>query len=297
MSRRWLWQGTRVALLLLAALGGLALGLWWRGHQQPRPAAQAVIAFLDVGDGDCTLIRTVSGATILLDTGSAETAPAVVRALHRFHVRTLDLLVVASPDAKSLGGVPAVLDAFPTRAAWVTGAQSGGAARVAALEAIGRHRVPARTVYAGDHLQIGAATFWAALWPPATGPRAHLDSVVYELNFGATRFVFAGPARAEEEAFLISARGEAMGCDDGSCTDLVLQAAAGGADGTASDELLTQAAPALVVVSCSAQNPPAPGVLHRLGASGAALWRTDTQGTVIVLTDGREAPTVTAARL
>lgn len=287
----------RAAGLACLALAAAALGVLVRRHQQPPPVREAVIAFLDVGNGDSTLIRTVNGTTILLDAGRAETAQSVVHDLHRLHVRTVDLLVLASPNSGSVGGVPAVLDAFPARAVWSNGTQGGGAAWRAALEAIGQHRVPLQTKYAGDHIQIGAATFWAAVWPPAQGPRAHQDSLVYQLDFGTTRVLFAGASRPEGEAFLTANRGAGLGCDDGTCTDLVLQAAAGGAEGGTSAELLRQAAPNVAVVSCGAGSPPAPGVLHRLQAAGAALWRTDTQGTVLVLTDGRSAPTVTAAHL
>ncbi len=288
---------TRAAGLVCLALAALAVGILVRRHQQPRPAPQALAAFLDVGDGDCTVVRTVDGTTILLDAGRAETAQSVVHDLHRLHVRTIDLLVLASPNARSVGGVPAVLDAFPVRAVWSTGVPSGGEAWRAALEAVGRHRIPLQTKYAGDHIQIGGATFWAAVWPPAQGPRAHRDSVVYQLDFGTTRMLFAGASGPQGEAFLTAGRGETLGCDSGACTDLVLQATAGGAEGGTGAELLRQAAPAVVVASCGAGSPPAPGVLHRLQAAGAALWRTDTQGTVLVSTDGRSAPTVTAMHL
>lgn len=297
MSRVALWNLTRAAGLICLALAALMLGLVVRRGQQPRPAPRALAAFLDVGQGDCTLIRTVDGTTILLDAGPVEAAQTVVHDLHRLHVRTIDLLVMASPEARSVGGVPAVLTAFPTRAVWSVGAQGGGEAWRAALEAVGQHRVPLQTKYAGDHIQIGAATFLAAVWPPAQGARAHRDNLMYQLDFGTTRMLFAGAARPDGEAFLVANKGDKLGCDDGSCTDLVLQATAGGADGGTSAELLRQAAPTVVVASCAAPSPPAPPVLHRLGAAGAALWRTDTQGTVLILTDGRSAPTVTAAHL
>ncbi len=297
MSRTAWWSLTRGVGLVCLALAALALGLLARRHQQPHPVPQALAAFLDVGSGDCTLIRTIDGTTILLDAGSAETAKNVVHDLHRLHVRTVDLLVLASPEARSIGGVPAVLAAFPVRAVWSTGAEGGSQAWQEALEAVGQHRVPLQTKYAGDHIQIGKATFWAAVWPPAQGARAHRDNLVYQLDFGTTRILFAGASRPEGEAFLVANRGAALGCDDGSCTDLVLQATAGGAEGGTNAELLRQAAPSVVVASCGAGSPPAPGVLHRLGAAGAALWRTDTQGTVLVTTDGRSAPTVTSAHL
>ena len=196
-----------------------------------------------------------------------------------------------------MGGVPAVLNAFPTRAIWDNAATGNNDARANALKAIRQQHILPRIAHAGDNIQMGSATFWTAVWPPSHGPRARLDSVVYRLDFGATRIVFEGASRPDGEQYLIADKGNTLGCDDGGCTDLIWQAADGGAEGGTTPEMLRLAAPAVLVVSCSAQKPPAPGVLRHVQASGAALWRTDTQGTVIVLTDGHGTPTVTSAHL
>ena len=59
-----------------AGPGGAAAGRLDARASPAAPAApQTFVAYLDVGDGDCTLIRTVSGETILLDTGSAAGGP------------------------------------------------------------------------------------------------------------------------------------------------------------------------------------------------------------------------------
>lgn len=297
MNRRLLLRLTRASLLICLALLGILLGIFMHRRQQPRPSPQALVAFLDVGDGDCTLIRTIDGTTILLDAGRAGSASIVVHDLQRFGVRKIDLLALASSDPKSLGGVPAILNAFPTVAVWDNAATGNNEARRSALEAIRRRHIPSRTVQAGDNIQIGGATFWTAVWPPAHDPRNRLDSIVYRLNFGETRFLFEGPSRPDGEQYLMAAKGDTLGCDDGGCTDLILQAPAGGADGGTTPELLRMAAPSVIVVSCSAQKPPSPGVLRHVQASGAALWRTDTQGTVVVLTDGRGTPTLVSVRL
>jgi competence protein ComEC len=48
--------------------------------------------------------------------------------------------------------------------------------------------------------------------------------------------------------------------------------------------------PRLAIVSVGANNygHPAPEVLDRLGAHRASIWRTDREGTISVVTDGRQ---------
>lgn len=297
MNRALLGRLCIVALLALLALGSALLGVLLRGRRHPRPAPQAVVAYLDVGDGDCALIRDPNGTTVLLDAGGAAAAPHMVNVLRRFHVRTVDLLVLTASGEGSLGGVPALLAAFPVHQVWDSAGESRSEARRAALEAIRRRHVPSKIVHAGDNLQIGAAMLWKVLWPPEHGPASRRDALLLEMDYGLTRFVFAGTASAAAEGGLVTDQGDDLGCTT-QCSDLVLEVPRGGAGDGTSAELLRSAAPTVAVISGSgALGQPAGGTLHRLQAAGAEVRRTDTMGTVIVLSDGRTAPVVTAEHL
>ena len=118
------------------------------------------------------------------------------------------------------------------------------------------------------------------------------------MDYGATRFLFAGAASAQDGR-RPGRRGRTRPwAATQACSDLVLQVPRSGAERVRSPELLRSAAPSVAVISAAAQRTrPAPVTLHRLQAAGAEIRRTDTLGTIIVLTDGRSAPTVTAERL
>ena len=77
---------------------------------------------------------------------------------------------------------------------------------------------------------------------------------------------------------------------------MILQTAAR-AEGSPSPEMLRRATPAVAVISCGPGSPPTQETLHRLRAAGAAVWQTDTQGTVTVTANGRVPPAVTAAHM
>ena len=294
--RRLLWNLYGALFLTVLFLAAMLLGTWWRARRTAPPAPQAYVAFLDVGDGDCAMVRTVEGQTILLDAGSAEAGPQVVRSLKALHVQKIDLLVLASPNERSVGGVPAVLAAFPVSQAWDNTVADGGAAQVAALEAMRRQHTDCQIVHAGKKIQIGDAMFWSVLWPQEHGPSARRDALICRMDFGATRFVFAGAASGEGAGALVAEDDDGPGCDT-QCSDLVLQIPEGGDAAGASPEMLRRVAPSVAVISCGALTPPAPLALHRLQAAGAEVRETDTMGTIIVATDGRGAPTIAAIRL
>lgn len=291
-----LWRSSAFLLLIVLALVGTLLGTAWRRSHPRRDTPQLVVTFLDVGDGDCTLIQSPEGRTVLVDTGSAEAAPAVAALLRQRNVQTIDLLLLTSPEAASVGGIPALLGSgVHVSQVWDEPVADTGEARRAALEAIRRHHIPSSVTSAGDTIQIGARLFVSALWPPETGDASRRDPLLCRINYGSTAFLLEAPATSQSERDLISQAGPQIECV-GACTDLVLQAATH-AEGSPSPELLRRATPAIVILSCGADNPPDQATLHDLQAAGAAVWRTDTQGTITVTAGGRVSPSITAAHL
>ena len=292
----FLGRGSVFLLLVMLALVGTLLGTAWRRSHPGQEAAALTVTFLDVGDGDCTLVQSPEGRTILVDTGPAAAAPAVAALLRRRGVKTIDLLLLASPDDGSIGGVPALLGSgIPVTQVWDNAVADTGEARRAALEAVRRRHLPSSIAGAGDNLQIGGRLFLSALWPPDRGAASRRDPLLCRIDYGSTAFLLEAPTTAQAERDVISQAGSRIECED-ACTDLVLQAAPHAA-GSPLPELLRRSAPSLVVWSCGPDNPPDEATLHRLQAAGAAVWRTDTQGTITVTTGGRVSPAVTASRL
>ena len=63
-----LWRGSVFLLLVVLALVGLLIGTAWRRSHPGREAAALTVTFLNVGDGDCTLIQSPDGRAVLVDT-------------------------------------------------------------------------------------------------------------------------------------------------------------------------------------------------------------------------------------
>ena len=296
MSRDVLWRGSAALLLLAFLLIGTLLGTAWRRSHPAHVAPRLLVTFFDVGSGDCTLVRTPEGRAILIDAGGAQAGQRVASELRRLGVKTIDLLVLTSPDESSIGGVPALLESgVKVTQVWDNPVADAGDAKRDALEAIRRRHVPSSTAGGGDAIQIGEMLFVSAVWPPGTGPAARRDPLVCRINYGGTAFLFEAAATGEAEQDLVGEADRQIECS-GACTDLVLEVAEH-AEGAPAPELLRRATPSVAVISCGQDDPPAPITLHRLQAAGAAVWRTDTQGDITITATGRLSPVVTAERL
>src|SRR5205085_10572829 len=101
--------GPRVAI----ALGGLliAAGVAAAHTLPPAPPRRLTIDFLDVGQGDATLIRDPAGAAVLFDGGPPEAR--VDRLLRRLGVRRLSVVVATHQSRDHHGGLLEVVDHFP----------------------------------------------------------------------------------------------------------------------------------------------------------------------------------------
>jgi competence protein ComEC len=156
----------RRMLALAAVVSAAALGLGAAvnvGSVEPPARGELVVSFLDVGQGDATLLQT-AGVAVLVDTGPPD--GPILRRLSEAGVERLDALVLTHAQSDHEGAALEVLRRVPTRlvvnggAGWPTRVQDGLAA------ATGARRIPA---HAGQVLTLGGIRM-RMLWPPPPGP-------------------------------------------------------------------------------------------------------------------------------
>ncbi len=118
------YRSLRAALFAALLLALASCGLAGAGSTPP-PAGALVVSFIDVGQGDATLIQS-GGENYLVDAGRPEAGPEVVDFLRSRGVQELDGLVATHPDADHIGGLPDVLDAFPVSEVYLSGEADKG---------------------------------------------------------------------------------------------------------------------------------------------------------------------------
>ena len=76
-----------------------------------RQGGQLRLHFIDVGQGDCTLIELPDGKIMLIDGGNGETenTTALMRYLRKLKIKTIDYLVVTHADGDHCGGLAEVV--------------------------------------------------------------------------------------------------------------------------------------------------------------------------------------------
>jgi competence protein ComEC len=270
----------RAGSLAAAGLVVVSVAGWW--SVRPAPAWVAPqglrVTFLDVGQGDAVLLETPS-ARVLVDQGPPEAD--VAGQLVRLGVRSLSAVVLTHPQRDHVGGAAAVIRKISVGTLLDPSLAATGPEREEAVAAARQRGVPVREARAGSVLRAGGLVL-RVLWPDDEGRPTedpNLNAVVLLASYGEIDVLL--PADAETEVTRRLSLGEVE----------VLKVAHHGSRDTGLGEELRTLSPRIAVVSSGAGNGyghPHPETLAALATvPEISVFRTDTDGRVIVESDGR----------
>ena len=279
----WLLHKRRLRGGVLLLLGGSVAFVFGAG---PVADGRLTLTVLDVGQGDCLVVRSPHGRCWLVDAGGGfdehfDLGEAVVGPyLWSQGLRRVEGLVVTHAHPDHVGGVPFLLRTFAMGEVWEGVAprrDRGYRLMHEALIAAGAKRRTVSCDVAAQWDGIGVKV----LWPRPVGPPPWItrndDSVVLELSLGAVHFLLTGDIEEEAENRL------------GKIPADVLKVPHHGSKSSSSPGFIAAVGPRLAIVSAGYRNRfghPHPTVVDRFRAAGVQLYRTDRDGAVTVSTDG-----------
>jgi len=273
-----------------AAVSGtlLAVMIWSPFAPKLRPG-QLELTVVDVGQGDALLVAFPDGSTMLVDGGGIPTfgrAPkpridigedVVSPYLWTRGITHVDVIASTHSHDDHCGGLPALMRNFRPREFWA-------GANAARLEQTARELgIRTRDRHAGESFAFGGTKI-DVLSPstdyvPPDKP-ANNDSLVMRIRFGATTFLLTGDIDGAVESQIAPELGH---------IDVLKIAHHGGRKSTTAP-LLETARPEFAVVSAGFGNMfghPHPDVVSRIAEAHAELFRTDRDGLVTIVSDGR----------
>lgn len=260
------------------------------------------IDFLDVGQGDATLITLPDGTTLLVDGGGEPLRLEEEDELDAFEpdVRSvgerivaehlwwrgsdrIDYLVVTHSDADHIGGAIDVARLFRVRAALVASFDWTSPNFVRFAEVLRERGVPLEKVERGDVLR-GQDVTLDVLWPPAESAALgdNQRSLVLRIRHGAHAVLLTGDIDGEVERSLARTSPDDLQCD-------VVKVAHHGSRTSSVQEFVARTRPSFAIISVSKQSPfghPHEEVVRRWRDAGAQVLTTAESGMISVRSDG-----------
>ena len=237
-----------------------------------------IVTFIDVGQGDAILIRTPEGLFTLIDGG--EQGSGVVDYLRSQGVQNLDLIIATHPNSDHIGGLVDVLKNFPVSRVITNGEIHTTLVYENFLDAITKSKAVLIVVTRGDSIQIGSLTLEVLHPEHVIEGGLNENSIVLRLDYAGTSFLFPGDVSKDNEAEMISA-GLPLKAD-------ILKVGHHGSDASTSAEFLSSVHPAVAIYSAGKGNSygyPNSDTVNRIINSGAQIYGTDVNGTIMVEVD------------
>ena len=277
--RLWLFLGAPALVAFLVWAAVLAL-----------PDGRMHVYFMDVGQGDATLVQSPSGRLVLIDGGPD---PLLLGArlgeILPFWQRRLDIVIATHADQDHLAGLIPTLEHYRIGRALEPPGMGGTPLSEQWHQAVALQSAAPLTATRGQQIRLKDGLTIEVLHPSQTSSRTPLqqgnnrNSLVLRATMGKFSLLLTGDVDADIE--------ERLSLDGAPLNATVLKVAHHGAPSGASKAFLDQVDPRLAVLSVGSENNfghPSPEVIARLEERQCQVLRTDHHGTIEVITDGEK---------
>lgn len=247
--------------------------------------------FIDVGQGDATLIRTPLG-DILIDAGENSAEDDLRNYLDLCGVETIHFAVFTHPDSDHIGGADMVLAEYEILNVIKPDFEKDTNVYKRMMEGIDAEECNVYNALPGETYSLGEFDMFILGPDPDSQSKfgikldSNNSSIVIRATWGETTALLTGDAEEPEESSIMKTySAEHLG-------SMLLKVGHHGSKTSSTNEWLSAVSPKIAVISCGKENKyghPHAEVLEKLKTYvGESIYRTDILGSIVFTTDGKE---------
>lgn len=275
-------------LLVLAALIVVTAAIWTSVLSADQETLR--VTFLDVGEGLCTVVRSPSGKTLVMDCGTSSWGKdgsvgekLVAPYLQSMGVDRIDVAILSHPHSDHISGYPDLLKLKPANMVLDIGARHASPIYRRFLNTVKKSGAKYRIAKCGQSIDMGDGVIAEVLSPDPRHSYTDLNnrSMAIRIIFEDVAFLLAADTEEDAEQLMLES--------DIKLNSQVLQVGHHGSSSSTSNQWLEAVKPQVAVISCGRRNQyhhPSIETLRRLNNAGVRIYRTDKHGAVSFTTDG-----------
>jgi len=245
------------------------------------------INYLNVGQGDATLIKTPFGQNILIDGGPDDKVLDEMGRLLSWNDKVIDLMVLTHPHDDHVTGLISALERYEIKKIIYTGVAHTSPNYLKWLQLIKEKHISMAIGIAPQKINIGPECYLEIVYPfqnqDLSQEELNNTSMVINLVYGNTNFLFTGDIHSDKEE-MIAEKYPNWNVD-------VLKIAHHGSNTSTSDVFLNALKPKIGIIFVGLNNPfnhPEKRVINRLLNQKIKIFRTDKDGTISIFSNGKE---------
>lgn len=237
--------------------------------------------FIDVEQGDSTLLISPDNKIMLIDAGDNSHGKKVVDYLNRLNIKKIDILIGTHPDADHIGGLDYVIKHFDIGLFCMPDKAHTTDTFKDVLLAAKNKNLKIHKAKSGVNFTLGKSIKCSVLSPNKSYSENNLCSLVIKSTYKNKSFLFTGDAEFENEQDMIKS--------NYNIESNILKLGHHGSSSSTSENFLLKVKPDIAVISCKHNNKyhhPSEKTLTLLKKYNIPLYRTDTQGDIVLFCDG-----------
>ena len=241
------------------------------------------VDYVDVGQADFIVVEC-DGVFMTIDGGNVEDSQLVYSYLQERGIKKVETVVITHAHEDHCGGVSAILKAVTAETVYCPVTEYDTKAFRNVVSAARTQGLEITVPVVGEIFTVGSAQV-QVIGPVKSYDNTNDTSIVLRLTYGERTFLFTGDAETASEYDIMDA-GFDVSAD-------VLKVGHHGSSTSTSYVWLKAVAPTYAIISSNRTeepdyNHPHEEVVSRLRDEDAIVYRTDLQGTITCITDGRD---------
>ncbi len=246
------------------------------------------VSFFDVGQGDSIFIETPQGHQVLIDGGPSYSK--ILDGLSKempFYDEDIDLVILTHPESDHMTGLFSVLENYQVKNVIWTGIEKEGEKFETWKRMLDEEGANVYYANLGDKVIMNDVSLEIInpeeLLIGESYKESNDTAVVVKMSYKDTSFLFAGDISSKEEKLLNDVNVD------------VLKVAHHGSKYSTSEEFLRAASPLIAVIQVgkNSYGHPTEEVLTRLDNSGIKILRNDLNGSIKIVSDGKDYKIIT----